>query len=438
MVNQIYLTSEQLDTLTNRVTKKISYLKRMSRESMWDQPIAYCKQIEKSVMAVDTVVLEVMEEKGFFQNNSYFPSNSQMTMVRIYILLYYRHRDEELYNAIVFPALKENMGTFNDKYLNDIHSRLNEVLKHEELIRKAVVEGKKDLKPKFSYKSPRKGVLDELYDEYNEEALFRNLVPMLEAAGQDYHCIIDIAEVWYNAKDVVGKLWQVGYPENYIERILNSQDVQFGQSNAVQPQLMMMCVYAMMRSVKKSDHFKNAIREMEQFTLNYGHGILSRYMNDWKNLLNNKALFDDYDYVGEEPKKETFTSADILRLQQRFEQQLSDMKKQLKEKETEVESLLQQLSEDDIDEDGDNTPVDYDNKPRLALLLKLMEKDGLDINKKGIKKKTVGELMEYLTGIPCKSCKNFLSDTHVDRDHHREVITKFNGMMQSLGMSIRL
>ena len=124
MVNQIYLTSEQLDTLTNRVTKKISYLKRMSRESMWDQPIAYCKQIEKSVMAVDTVVLEVMEEKGFFQNNSYFPSNSQMTMVRIYILLYYRHRDEELYNAIVFPALKENMGTFNDKYLNDIHSRL--------------------------------------------------------------------------------------------------------------------------------------------------------------------------------------------------------------------------------------------------------------------------------------------------------------------------
>lgn len=434
MDDNLYITSEKLDTLTNCVTMKNEFLKQMNRNDMWNRPVEYCKKIEKSVMAVHTVVLEAQNVKGHFMSSSAYPLNSEMMIIRVYILLYYYHRDDALYNAVVFPALKEHVRAFHGKQLDAINSQLNEIIKLEELIKKAEQESRKNLQPKFQLTLISKGMSDELYDEYNEEKLFRSLTAAVETLGRKYYQTLDVAEVWYNAKQIIKKLWQVNYPEQYIKRILDAQNKQLGASDSLEPQVVMMCVYAMMRSVKKSDHFKRAVSELDDYANPYhsaDFSVLNENMRAWKGFFDDKNVFDGYDYVGEEPHKDTFTAADIIRLQENFQ-------KQLNEKDEEIERLKQQQHDDDMSDHDSDAVEDKDNKPRLALLLKLMEKDGLDLNKKGIKKKTVAELMEYLSGIPLKSCQNFCSDPHVDSDHHKETITKVNGQLQSVNMEIRL
>jgi hypothetical protein len=442
MENNIYLSSEKLDTLTNRVAKKIEYLKLMNRQNMWDEPIDYCKQIEQSVMAVDTVVLAVMEEKGHFQTSSSYPYNYQMMMARIYILLYYRHCGEALYNTIVFPAIKEKMGTFRDKYLNDINSKLDEVLKMEELINKTKQESQKDLKPKFPLVYIEKGKSDELFDEYNEEQLFRSLSPALDILGKKNQLYIDAAEIWYNAKETVKKLWQVNYPERYIKRILNNQYTQLGHANAALPQIIMMCVYAMMRSVKKTDHFKQTIEVLDGCADVFrpeGNYLLHDNMKEWKMIFDTKDVFDDYDYVGEEPTKNTFTSADIVKLQQRFEQQTEALNRQLKEKEDLIVELKQQIANygNDEQEKETNDEVKAAQKVRLDLLLKLIEKDGADLEKHGNKTKAA-EIMKEVTGLPFSTCKNYCTNKDLNVTEHEEAILKLNSKLQALGMSIRL
>ena len=442
MDNNIYLSSEKLDTLTNRVTKRIDYLNQMSRDNMWFKPIEYCKQIEQSVMAVDTVVLEVLKEQGHFRNTPSHPLNYQMMLARVYILLYYRHGNDALYTTIVYPAIKERMGVFLDKHLNTINGKIGEIRKMEELINKATQEGEKEKKPKFRLIEINKGKSDELFDKYNEERLFRCLVPVLEFLGRRNQILLDVAEIWYNANDIVRKLWQVNYPENYIKRILNNQDIQMGYTDSTKPQVIMMCVYAMMRSVKKSDHFKKAIDEIESYSnpnRSGDHSLLFENMKSWKQILNEKDVFDDYDYVGEEPSKQTFTSADIVRLQKRFEQQTDAINRQLKEKDdkiAELEKIITDYEKDKEEEEMDDGTL-APQKVRLDLLLKLIEKDGADLEKHGNKTKAA-EVMREVTGLPISTCKNYCTNKDLNVTEHEETILKLNSKLQALGMSVRL
>ena len=76
-------------------------------------------------------------------------------------------------------------------------------------------------------------------------------------------------------------------------------------------------------------------------------------------------------------------------------------------------------------------------KPRLALLLKLMERSGADIEKHGAKSKAA-RLAEYLTGLSIQTCKNFMSDPHLDTSTHAREIADCNEMLRQLDLDCQL
>ncbi len=448
MEKQIYLTSEQLNTLTVIMSKEISALRQMNSKNMWEKPIEYCRQIEQSPMAVHSVILNTKENDiGYFLNSSCNPKKYEVTMMLVYILLYYRHNNDQLYCTIVLPALREHIKYYNDKTFDTVHGKINEIKKNEELIMKVLQEQQNKQKPKFYLESLGKAQSDRLFEEYNKEQLFRSLRPGIEYLCRNSSYVIDFAETWYNAKATVKKLWQVSYPESYIRRILCDQDTQLGYSCSVRPQYVMLCVYAMMRSVKKSDHFKAAIKEIEGFynPRNYAdYSILSQNMGEWKKVFDIKDVFDDYDYVGEEPEQVQFGKADIEQLQKGFLGELAKVREQLAAKEQEVVSLRDQLEQLKAEkskpkeeaENNDALPTleQLHNKVRYELLLRLLEKAGLDLDDTGNKTR-FGSFAKALMYCSATESRRYCSTRKYNNTHTREEIKKLNDMLEAMGIN---
>jgi len=130
---EIFLAPDVLGNLCLRVAKTLPFLDKMDSERMWEKPIELCKKVESNVREVDNAILEARKNQWYYDYNSSNPYVYQVTITLVYILLYYRHHDDELYKALVFPELKDNMGIYGEKEF-EIQTKVCRVFEMERLI----------------------------------------------------------------------------------------------------------------------------------------------------------------------------------------------------------------------------------------------------------------------------------------------------------------
>ena len=125
-----------LDVLTERVCRPFNYLavKITSNTPLWDEPIKMCQRIEKNLFAVDSVIIEAKSMPGYFNGNM-TPRLCEAVLCRVYILLYYNHEDEELYQEVVYPRLKDEMGQYYRGNIEAICQRIDEVIRLEKMVK---------------------------------------------------------------------------------------------------------------------------------------------------------------------------------------------------------------------------------------------------------------------------------------------------------------
>lgn len=353
-----FISQTKLNTLLERVCLPIDYLTQPTRPgvSVWGEPIRMCQQIEKESFLVDSIIIEARKNNAFFSGaNS--PRLYHAVLCRVYILLYYRHRDDKEYQIIVYPRLKANMGVYGSNLFNNIKANIDRVIELEEIARKDEAAKKREnANPKFSLPKLSRAELDELFDEYNKEKLFREFVLFYDRVIRPDDAKLDQAELWYTAKDIVRKLWHANYPETYIERIMNQFDTDLRHVGMPAPQYIMMCVYIMMRTVR-DNRFADAIIRIESYMQNDNTDFhyLRRYMSSVKQWYNDNRPFDDYDYVGTPPEQESATIAlpDIERIRQQVtEEERAELEKLQKE----IDNLHAALAEKEkLCQNKDNT-----------------------------------------------------------------------------------
>lgn len=81
--------------------------------------------------------------------------------------------------------------------------------------------------------------------------------------------------------------------------------------------------------------------------------------------------------------------------------------------------------------------INWHDKVRLDLLLRLMENDGADLERHGNKMKAA-TIMQSITGLPLQTCKNYCTNRDLNVATHSEEVLKMNTLLQSLDMKIRL
>ena len=330
---EVFLTKDILGNLSLRVAKTLPCLNSLNDSTIWDKPIELCKQIEENEREIDNVILEVQKDNGYFRNSSGNPLTSQVMLVRVYILLYYRHEDDELYKAMVFPVLQENMGIYSEKLLSDIQSRVKKVQDIDRLIAQSRQEKKQNSKPKYALIRLSSGEADEYFSEFCNEILFRELSGYLENVRNHYFPSFDVSSIWLTAKDMVSKLWQEKAPENFIDRLYHKLSMSGGtgyvESGAAEGVLL--CGYAMMRTVTKSNHFHKAIAYIEEIPHQRNeYDLLYDEMRSLKEIMDHlSSSCTDYDYTGGiNQVAETFTKDDVERIlsesNEKFEKLKSD------------------------------------------------------------------------------------------------------------------
>ena len=429
-----FITQIKLNVLQDRVCRPINYLttKINSATPLWDDPIKMCQQIEIDQFAVDSVILNARQHNSLF-NGINTPRIYHAILCRVYILLYYRFHDNELYQRIVFPKLKENMGIYNDIHLKTINEEIDKILALEELVKK-MQEEKKDVKPVFSYVSHNGNQLDHLAIEYNEEQLFRNMSGVIRGLIEKYGTHQDDANVWFNAKQVVHTLKDINRPEMLIRRAVVA--LIYGQifNEFEGSQIILICVYVMIRSSKNNDHFSAFIQQMESLAdADTDLHVIKNSIGAIGNWITENLPFENSEYIGEETSKvETYTIADIERIRREYDEKIYSMKCENEELKKIIELLKQQNEEEGYFED-----IKFHDKVRLELLLRLMKKDGADLDKYGNKVKAA-EIMKSVTSLPLQTCKNYCSDPQLSTKEHEEEIFRLNTKLQALGMEIRL
>lgn len=442
MNNSPIISQTKLNVLQERVCSPINNLctKIDSATPLWDGPIKMCQQIEDDQFAVDTVVMEAKKHDGLF-NGVNTPRLYHAILCRVYIILYYLHHDDQLYQEIVFPRLKNNMGAYNDVHLKTINEKIDQILAQEELVKKMQEEKKKDVKPVFAYVSHSGHEQDHLAIEYNEEQLFRNMSGVIRELANKYNTRQDEANVWYNAKQVVHTLRDINRPELLINRAASA--LVHGQLNNGYngSQIVLICAYVMIRSSKNNDHFSAFIQEMESLAdADTDLHVIKNSIRAIGNWITKSLPFENSEYIGEETTKaENYTTADIERITRQFEEKIAVIKREnaglIKENEqlkNQIELLQQQIEEERSSED-----INWHDKVRLDLLLRLMKKDGADLDKHGNKTKAA-EVMRSVTSLPLQTCKNYCSDSNLNTKEHEDEILKLNSKLQALGMEIRL
>lgn len=446
MENQeIYLTKDVLGNLNLRVVKSLSYLKLLDNDTLWDKPLALCQRIESNIREVDDVILEVQKEKRYFMNTTNNPLCSQITLTLAYIILYYRHCDDELYKVVVFPILQKNMGIFSEQLLNDIQNKVKKVLEIDRLIEQSKQEKKKNIKPKYSFINLSSAEADEYFSEFCDETLFNSFSDILEVMKSQYFKAFDVATIWLTAKDVVQKLWQEKCPENFIDRIYHKLSLSAGTGYVEKgaAEAVLLCAYAMMRTVNKSDHFSNAIEYMENIPNgDNDYDLLYHYILSTKQIMdNNVSSFIDYDYTGGAQKpEEMFSKADVERMVQKYAAKVEELNHIIEKKDKTIAEYQEKkrtiAPEEEGEEEKEQEDVLY-NKVCFEFFLLLLEYSGFDINNIGNKTRA-GELWHMLTGKSSDDFRRYCSTRNYNNNHTKVDIKRLNEKLADMGVKIKL
>ncbi len=98
--------------------------------------------------------------------------------------------------------------------------------------------------------------------------------------------------------------------------------------------------------------------------------------------------------------------------------------------EAELDSLKRLLHEE-------SEIIQVADKIRLELLLRLMEKDGADLDDYG-NKTNAAKVIQMVSGLPPSTCKNYCSNRDLNTKFHAESISKVNHALKELEMKTRL
>ena len=294
------ITGTILNVFTERICHSINYLSIESPNNpLWDVPMKMYLRVEQNPLEVDSIVLEAKK------NNVRYPGTNtvkvyQGVLSRVYIILYYRHRDDELYKNIVFPMLIKNMGFFSQNHLKTINNEIDNLLKQEEMI-----DDRKKQTSNFTIPKLNRGELDELFDEYNKEKLFRQFVAFYEEELHPDNVMLDCAELWFVAKDFIRKLWHSQHPESYIERIQHQLAID-DNIKVYEPELVIICMYIIMRAIN-GNHFAKTIEKIEGYeNRQTDFHYLSKTIHLVKHWINEVHPYDgDYDYLSEQNEVES-------------------------------------------------------------------------------------------------------------------------------------
>ncbi len=345
------LKSYTLNQLTLNVAMRLDgFNNAFTSETMWKGIIELCKEIEVDVRNTCSVILEAKKDNDLFINGSNIQVH-QAKLTRIYILLYYLHRDEEAYKTAVFPLLLTHMGTYaNDSSTKVIHYETDKIIKLDTMIQKMEEEKKKNVQPLFAYEAKSGYETDHLCIEYNEEKLFRKMSGIIKRLAKDYGTEQDEAEVWYNAKKIVHTLRDIPRPELMIKRAaIGLVKGQFynGYEGA---QIVLISAYVMIRASKNNAHFSEFIKTMESVNDSIiDLNVINNYIGGIKTWVNENLPIDDYDYIEENDSEvKNFSSADIEQIKKQIiEQERGErdrLQKEVEQREADVKVLKKQVS----------------------------------------------------------------------------------------------
>ena len=115
-------------------------------------------------------------------------------------------------------------------------------------------------------------------------------------------------------------------------------------------------------------------------------------------------------------------------------QETAQLQARIKELEAENASLRKQL--EDYQSEDPAEEIEWHDKVRLELLLRLLENSGTDME--NVRKIRVAEVMRSVTNLPISTCKNYCSNRILSTSTHEEEILKLNSKLQAIGISILL
>ena len=125
-----YLPEYIIDGLTLRVIDKLGNFYPSCKPKSNADVIKACKTIEQNVEQVYSVIANAKQAMDINRGYGY---KFWHFLTSVYILLYYRHRDEEAYQMVVFPQLKAEMGDFAGKTI--IKEELDKMLEEKAKLR---------------------------------------------------------------------------------------------------------------------------------------------------------------------------------------------------------------------------------------------------------------------------------------------------------------
>lgn len=345
-----YLPQHTLAQLSEQVCMKLPYFtNKFKIENIWDGIFPYCLLIEKDPRNVNIVTAEVSKHSEFYVRDAGI-RESHVILVRIYILLYYKHRDNSVFQSIVFQELISRMGVYSkvENLKTIIHDRIDRILEQDKQIEASKEEARKNPKPMFTY-VPHSGTeSDYLYVEYNEEELFRHMSRIIKELAERHDVHLDEADVWYNAKQVVHSLRDIKRPELMIERVASALVPGQIHNEHKGSQIILLSAYMMVRATREHSHFDNFIKKMESYALDdsFKWTVLQNIKPVKKWLDENLPLEEEWDYIGETPIRETFPRADMERVLAEYKGQIESLKKEKESQDRQVQELLAKLKDD--------------------------------------------------------------------------------------------
>ena len=408
--NQSLVPQYVLDQLSDEVCMKLNYFHRIyTPANMWEGVIDACEQIEQNPQAVNSVIVEAKRKHSTISVSGSNVAYYHMFLTRLYVLLYYRHPDDDVYKLVVFRRLEENMGIYRDKDILSakIQVPIKIILEQKALLEKAQ-KTQKFGKPKFELYEMNENEVDGFMEEYLEENLFRSMQePLKDYWNSHFGFRPNFIEVWYNAKDVVGKLWELRYPQSYIGYVMERYDKAIGHINTEYAQAVMCCVYCMMRTVTKSDHFAKAINAVEGYAdaNSQIYSLLASTVKRMKNIFDTESgKFVDYDYVGENQSSDMFTKGDVERIVGQYSSQLKDAQQTQAETQRKLEDALAEVKKHKAEQQakGDDDNDDETDGKRFScgqfvclLYAAVLEIEG---NEASPSKNSLKELFAKITG----------------------------------------
>ncbi len=343
------------------------------------------------------------------------------------------------------------MGIYGKDFFNNINTELDKIHEQEKLVEQMKADNKKNLKPVFAYVQHSGLESDHLYIEYNEELLFREMTDIIKSLVRKYNTKQDEADIWYNAKQVVHTLRDLNRPELLIERAAVGLVAGQFYNEYKGSQIILVCAYAMIRASKDNDHFAGFVKKIEGLSdVDTDLIVIKEHIKGISEWVTRNEPFDGYDYIGKPNiKNETYTSADIERLRKQIVDQekeasaqqlmtIEKLKEQVKELSKENAALQDKIKifEEEQNDLQSFVEINWHDKVRLELLVRLMEKSGLDLQ--NVVKVRVAEVMYSVTGLPLQTCKNYCTNRDLNTEIHKNEILQLNSKLQDIKINILL